>query len=108
MNDLIRPVLYDAWHAVEPVHRRAGPTRRFQIVGPICESADFIAHDRELALEAGDLLAVRATGAYAFAMSSNYNSRPRACEVIVDGGRAHLAREREAVSELFARESPLP
>jgi diaminopimelate decarboxylase len=108
MNDLIRPALYDAWHAVEPVRARTGPPQRYQVVGPVCESADFIARDRDLALAEGDLLAVRAAGAYAFVMSSNYNSRPRACEVIVDGDRVHLARRREAVSELFASESPLP
>jgi len=108
MNDLIRPALYDAWHAVEPVRARAEPPHRYQVVGPVCESADFIARDRELALAEGDLLAVRTAGAYAFAMSSNYNSRPRACEVIVDGERVHLARRREAVAELFASESPLP
>jgi diaminopimelate decarboxylase len=108
MNDLIRPALYDAWHAVEPVRRRDGPTHRYQVVGPVCESADFLARDRDLAIMEGDLLAVRAAGAYAFVMSSNYNSRPRACEVIVDGDRVHLARPRETVAELFARESPLP
>jgi len=108
MNDLIRPALYDAWHPVEPVLPRAGPVRRYQVVGPVCESADFLARDRDLALAAGDLLAVRAAGAYAFVISSNYNSRPRACEVIVDGNRVHLARPRETVAELFAHESPLP
>ena len=108
MNDLIRPALYDAWHDVEAVRPRAGPPRRWQIVGPVCESADFLAHDRELALAAGDLLAVRAVGAYGFVMSSNYNSRPRACEVIVDGDHAHLVRPRETETELFARELPLP
>jgi diaminopimelate decarboxylase len=108
MNDLIRPALYDAWHAVEPVSPRAGPCRRYEVVGPVCESADFIARDRELAIAEGDLLAVRGAGAYAFVMSSNYNSRPRACEVVVDGDRAHLARPRETVAELFARESTLP
>ena len=108
MNDLLRPALYDAWHAVEPVRRRDGPARRWQIVGPVCESGDFLARDRLLALAEGDLLAVRATGAYGFAMSSNYNSRPRACEVIVDGERTHLARPREDVAELFAPESMLP
>jgi diaminopimelate decarboxylase len=108
MNDLIRPALYDAWHGVEPVRPRAGPPLRYQVVGPVCESADFIARDRDLALAEGDLLAVRAAGAYAFAMSSNYNSRPRACEVIVDGDNVHLARPRETAAELFARESPLP
>jgi diaminopimelate decarboxylase len=108
MNDLIRPALYDAWHEVEPVRPRAGPVRRWQIVGPVCESADFLAHDRDLALEAGDLVAIRSAGAYAFAMSSNYNARPRACEVIVDGSHAHLARARESIAELFASESRLP
>ncbi len=108
MNDLLRPALYDAWHAVDPVRRREEPARRWQIVGPVCESADFLARDRLLALADGDLLAVRAAGAYGFAMSSNYNSRPRACEVIVDGSRTHLARPREDVAELFANESMLP
>ena len=108
MNDLIRPALYDAWHGVEPVRPRALPTHRYQVVGPVCESADFIARDRDLAIAEGDLLAVRAAGAYAFAMSSNYNSRPRACEVLVDDDRVHLARPRETVAELFAHETPLP
>ena len=108
MNDLLRPALYDAWHAIEPVRRRDGPVRRWQIVGPVCESADFLARERDLALAAGDLLAVRAVGAYGFVMSSNYNSRPRACEVIVDGDRVHLARRREHVADLFAHESIVP
>jgi diaminopimelate decarboxylase len=108
MNDLIRPALYDAWHDVEAVRPRDDAPRRWQIVGPVCESADFLAHDRDLALAAGDLLAVRSAGAYAFAMSSNYNSRPRACEVVVDGVDMHLARSRETIAELFARESSLP
>ena len=108
MNDLIRPALYDAWHAVEPVSRRTAATRLWQVVGPICESGDFLARDRELALTAGDVLAVRSAGAYAFAMSSNYNSRPRACEIIVDGESAHVVRQRETVAELFAHETTLP
>ena len=108
MNDLIRPALYDAWHAVEPLSMRSGPTRLWQVVGPICESGDFLARNRELALAAGDLLAVRSAGAYAFAMSSNYNSRPRACEIIVDGEQAHVVRPREDVTELFAHETTLP
>jgi diaminopimelate decarboxylase len=108
MNDLLRPALYDAWHAVEPVRRREEPARRWQIVGPVCESGDFLARDRLLALAEGDLLAVRTAGAYGFVMSSNYNSRPRACEVIVDGDRAHLSRPRERVADLFAHESLLP
>ena len=108
MNDLIRPALYDAWHPVEPVQARTGPGLHWDIVGPVCESADFLARNRELALAQGDLLAVLAAGAYGFAMSSNYNSRPRACEVIVDGDRMHLVRRRETSAELFAGESPLP
>jgi diaminopimelate decarboxylase len=108
MNDLLRPALYAAWHPVEPVRPRAGAARRWQIVGPVCESGDFLAHDRELALATGDLLVLRAAGAYGFVMSSNYNSRPRACEVIVDGEQMHLARPRERVADLFAHESTLP
>ena len=108
MNDLLRPALYDAWHSIDPVRRRDEPARRWQIVGPVCESADFLARERDLALAAGDLLVVRAAGAYGFAMSSNYNSRPRACEVVVDGDRVHLARPRERVMDLFAHESMLP
>ena len=108
MNDLLRPALYDAWHAVEPVRRSAVPARRWNVVGPVCESADFLAQDRLLSLSDGDLLAVRSAGAYAFSMSSNYNSRPRACEVVVDGNRVHLARPREHAAELFAHESKLP
>ena len=108
MNDLIRPALYDAWHPIEAVRPHDGPVRRWQIVGPVCESGDFLARDRDLALAAGDLLAVRAAGAYGFVMSSNYNSRPRACEVIVDGDGVHLARPRERAADLFAHESMLP
>ncbi len=108
MNDLLRPVLYDAWHPVDPVRPRAEPARVWEIVGPVCESADFLAHDRRLALHEGDLLAIGAAGAYAMAMSSNYNSRPRACEVLVDGGEAHVVRRRESIEALFAGESALP
>ena len=108
MNDLIRPSLYDAWHAVDPVVPRSTEPLRWDIVGPVCESADFLARDRALALDERDLLAVRSTGAYAMTMSSNYNARPRACEVIVDGANAHLVRRRERVDELFAHESRLP
>lgn len=108
MNDLLRPALYDAWHDVRPVRRRDTPGTVWQIVGPVCESADFLAHDRTLALAEGDLLAVLSAGAYAMAMSSNYNSRPRAAEVIVDGAVTHLVRPRETVDELFASECLLP
>jgi diaminopimelate decarboxylase len=108
MNDLLRPALYDAWHDVRPVRPRSERPRIWQIVGPVCESADFLARDRELALAEGDLLAILSAGAYAMAMSSNYNSRPRAAEVLVDGGTMHLVGRRESVGELFARESRLP
>jgi diaminopimelate decarboxylase len=108
MNDLLRPALYDAWHGVWPVVPRTEPEQLWQVVGPVCESADFIARDRMLALAEGDLLAILSAGAYAMAMSSNYNSRARGAEVIVDGETAHLVRPRETVEELFAHESLLP
>ncbi len=109
MNDLLRPALYSAWQEIVPVVRRAnGDARRYDVVGPVCESADFLGKDRDLTIAAGDLLAVRSAGAYGFAMSSNYNARPRAAEVMVDGDRAHLVRRRETLPELFAGESLLP
>ena len=107
MNDLARPALYDAWHDVVEVAPRAAASRPYEIVGPICESGDFLAHDRELAVEPGDLLALLSAGAYGMAMSSNYNTRPRAAELIVDGERVHLVRAREAVEQLYASERPL-
>jgi diaminopimelate decarboxylase len=107
MNDLLRPALYDAWHDIRPVCPRDDAARTWQIVGPVCESADFLARDRTLALREGDLLAIDSCGAYAMSMSSNYNSRPRAAEVIVDGGEMHLVRRRESVDELFAHETLL-
>lgn len=109
MNDLIRPALYSAWQEVLPVTARPdAATRRYDIVGPICESGDFLARERELALAEGDLLAVMTAGAYGFAMSSNYNSRPRAAEVMVDGASAYLVRARESLPALFAGETVLP
>lgn len=109
MNDLIRPALYDAWHDIVTVRKaRGGAGRRYQVVGPVCESGDFLGRDRMLTLAEGDLLAVLSAGAYGMSMSSNYNSRPRAAEVMVDGREAHLIRERETVSELMAREILLP
>ena len=108
MNDLIRPALYDAWHGVVAVTPREGVPQPYEIVGPVCESGDFLARARPLVLEPGDLLAVRSAGAYAFVMSSNYNTRPRAAEVMVDGDRYHVVRRRERVRDLFAGESMLP
>ena len=99
MNDLLRPALYDAWHAVEPVVARAGDERTWNVVGPICESGDFLAKDRILDLREGDLLAIRHAGAYGFALASNYNSRPRCPELLVDGKVAHVIRHRESLHD---------
>ena len=108
MNDLIRPALYQAWMDIVPVQPRAGEARPYDLVGPICETGDFLGKDRELVLAEGDLLAVCSAGAYGFVMSSNYNTRGRAAEVLVDGEQAHLVRRRETVEELYAGESLLP
>ncbi len=109
MNDLIRPALYQTWMNIEPVNQNLDRTSAiWDIVGPVCETADFLGKDRELGLQAGDLLAVFGAGAYGFVMSSNYNSRCRAAEVIVDGEQLHLARKRETFADLLALENPLP
>jgi diaminopimelate decarboxylase len=108
MNDLIRPSLYGAWQSIEAVVPREGTARHYDVVGPVCETADFLGKDRSLVLERGDLLAVRSAGAYAFAMASNYNSRPRPPELMVDGDRVHLIRRRETVEELMSHERLLP
>ncbi|MBG0840326.1 diaminopimelate decarboxylase [Ectopseudomonas toyotomiensis] len=108
MNDLIRPALYQAWMDVSPVQPREGESRNYDLVGPICETGDFLAKDRQLVLAEGDLLAVRSAGAYSFVMSSNYNTRGRAAEVLVDGEQAYEVRRRETVQELYAGESLLP
>ena len=108
MNDLIRPALYQAWMDVTAVRPRDTAARAYDIVGPICETGDFLAKDRQLALEEGDLLAVHSAGAYGFVMSSNYNTRGRTAEVLVDGDQAFEVRRRETVAELYAGESLLP
>ncbi len=108
MNDLARPALYDAWHDIVAVRQRDTEPRNWEIVGPVCESGDFLGHSRSLAIQPGDLLAIMSAGAYGMAMSSNYNTRPRAAEVMVDGSQAFLVRRRETVEELYALESPLP
>jgi len=108
MNDLIRPTLYRAWMDVQPVAPRDGARVRYDVVGPICESGDWLARERDLAIAPGDLLAILGAGAYAMSMASNYNSRGRAAEVIVDRDRAYCVRERETVEDLYANESLLP
>ena len=109
MNDLIRPALYSAWMGIDAVKPRSdAELLSWDIVGPVCETGDFLGKDRELALAEGDLFAVRSAGAYGFVMSSNYNTRPRAAEVLVDGEHTHLVRRRETVAELLAGERLLP
>ena len=106
MNDLVRPALYGAWHEVLPARQAesGAATGVYDVVGPVCESGDFLAKERTLSVREGDLLALMSAGAYAMAMSSNYNSRPRAAEVLVQGDKAHLVRSRETVEQLFALE----
>jgi len=108
MNDLARPAMYQAFHAIEPVVRRSDAPRVYDVVGPVCESGDWLGRDRALAVAPGDLLAIRSAGAYGFVMSSNYNTRPRAAEVMVDAGHAYLVRARETVQALFSSETVLP
>lgn len=108
MNDLLRPSLYDAHHEVLPVRRAGLAAEEYDVVGPVCESADFLAKARRLSISEGDLLAIMSAGAYGMSMSSNYNSRPRAAEVMVDGATAYLIRARERVEDLYAGERLLP
>ena len=109
MNDLIRPSLYSAWMNIMPVNRALSRTaQRYDVVGPICETGDFLGKDRELAIEPGDYLVVRSAGAYGFSMASNYNARSRAAEVLVDGEQPHLVREREPLASLWQFEHLLP
>jgi diaminopimelate decarboxylase len=108
MNDLMRPAMYEAWHDIVPVIARSTSPRTYDVVGPVCESGDWLGRSRELALAEGDLLAILSAGAYGMSMSSNYNSRPRGAEVMVDGDRMHLIRERERIEDLFATERRLP
>jgi diaminopimelate decarboxylase len=108
MNDLMRPALYDAYHDIQLVQSSDSATQVYEIVGPVCESGDFLGHDRQLALQEGDLLAIMSAGAYGMSMASNYNTRPRAAEVMVDGDQCHLIRKREVIADLFSAESVLP
>ena len=107
MNALMRPALYDAWHDMYPVRERDDALDTWEIVGPVCESGDFLGRARRLALKEGDLIAIRSAGAYGMSMSSNYNTRPRAAEVMIDGAAMHVIRERERIEQLFANECVL-
>lgn len=108
MNDLVRPAMYEAWHTVLPVEKRETAATPYDIVGPICESGDWLAKNRELSIEPGDLLAILSAGAYGMAMASNYNTRGRAAEIIIENGQSRLVRRRETPADLFALEQPLP
>ncbi|WYX23278.1 diaminopimelate decarboxylase [Achromobacter xylosoxidans] len=108
MNDLLRPALYDAWHGLQPLRPRAGDTIDYDVVGPVCESADWLARQRALVLEQDDVLALESAGAYGMTMAGNYNTRPRAAEIMVDGGHYHVVRQRETLDDLLRGESTLP
>lgn len=108
MNDLMRPAMYEAYHAIVEVKAKSMAKKTYDVVGPVCESGDWLGKDRQLAVEPGDLLAILSTGAYGFAMSSNYNSRGRAAEVMVDADQLHLIRERETIQSLYSLEHRLP
>lgn len=108
MNDLMRPALYDAYHEILPVNKHDRETQNYQIVGPVCETGDFLGHNRKLSLNTGNLLAIMSAGAYGMSMSSNYNTRPRAAEVMIDKGTIHIIRQRETIDQLFATERVLP
>lgn len=108
MNDLLRPALYNAWQEIIPATKSDADSRQYDVVGPICESGDFLGKERELQIAAGDLLAIRSAGAYGFVMSSNYNSRGRAAEIMVDGDQVHLVRRRETINDQIKLEACLP
>lgn len=109
MNDLVRPALYQSWQSIEEVSQNEAISKQtYDIVGPVCETGDFLGKGRVLGINAGDLLFIRSAGAYGFTMSSNYNSRPRAAEIMVDGDQVHLVRARETIESLFAGEQILP
>lgn len=108
MNDLMRPALYDAYHNIVAAKPRQGEKTQYEIVGPVCETGDFLGHDRALNLQEGDLLVVESAGAYAMSMASNYNTRARAAEIMVDGDQCHVIRTREKITDLFASEKRLP
>ena len=108
MNDLPRPAMYQAFHGIVPLHARTGAATTYDVVGPVCESGDWIGHDRALAVQPGDCLAVLSAGAYCASMASNYNTRGCAAEVLVDGGTAQVIRARESAADTFQAEKLLP
>ena len=108
MNDLMRPALYNAYHDIVALKPRTGIVSTYEIVGPVCETGDFLGHDRKLNLQEGDLLAIKSAGAYGMSMASNYNTRARAAEIMVDGDKAYVIRQREKIADLFALEQILP
>lgn len=108
MNDLLRPSLYTAWHGLRAVRPRSGEARMYDVVGPVCESGDWLAKERELCVQQGDVLALESAGAYGMTMASNYNSRPRPAEVIVDGEKYYVVRQRESIADVMRGESTLP
>ncbi|WP_229008150.1 diaminopimelate decarboxylase [Methylophilus sp. Leaf408] len=108
MNDLMRPALYDAYHNITTIAESPTQAQTYEVVGPVCESGDFLGHDRSLAIAEGDYLAIHSAGAYGMSMSSNYNTRARAAEVLVDGDQVHVIREREQIADLFKLERTLP
>jgi diaminopimelate decarboxylase len=108
MNDLMRPALYDAYHHITTIADASAQAQTYEVVGPVCESGDFLGHDRSLAIAEGDYLAIHSAGAYGMSMSSNYNTRARAAEVLVDGDKVHVIREREQIADLFKLERTLP
>ena len=108
MTELMRPALYEAHHGIVPVQTKEALSGTYDVVGPVCESGDWLGRDRELAVEEGDLLAILSTGAYGFVMASNYNTRPKPAEVMVDGKNVYVIRAREKTADLFASETILP
>ena len=108
MNDMLRPALYQAWMDIQPVSASSAPTKIYDVVGPVCETGDFLGKDRSLTIAEGDCLCLFSAGAYGFVMSSNYNTRPRAPEIMVDGDQAHLVRARETIQDLVRGEQLLP
>jgi diaminopimelate decarboxylase len=109
MNDLIRPALYEGWHEIVPLKNKGTAPLKMDIVGPVCESGDFFAQDRDIPeLHPDDRIAILSSGAYGFVMSSNYNSRPMLPEILIDGSTIHLARSRQTLEDLIQGETPLP